>query len=253
MAKNIMSWDKAILKVLEEQKRAMFYYEIADEIIKQELRPSEHLGATPANTVNSYLRNALKDKVQPTQKRGEYELINSIQPCLSVQNNSDEDDNDLEEALITAFGRFWDRELFVKNNYELYGASLRFAGAESVNFSKHAGIYLLHKGHTVVYVGQASNLIDRLTKHTKDDLRNRWDSFSWFSIQTINDDEADSKDAKTKNKYVNRKQILDTLEALLIEVLGPERNKQAGRGFIYKEYEQIEEIDFMKRQYDKKQ
>lgn len=257
MAKNIMSWDKAILKVMEEKQEAMFYYDIATAIVEQGLRPKEHIGKTPPQTVNRYLNSYLKDKVVSTGTRGEYILAslaqqNSLKPATANKDKKDADDNNsFDDALITAFGRYWDRKQFEQNCNQLYGASVQYAGAESVDFSKHAGIYLLHKGERVVYVGQATHLVDRLSKHIKEPMRTRWDSFSWFSIIEIKEDD-ENLNHKTGKKSTSNKSLLDTLEALLIEVIGPELNKQAGNGFAYKEYEQIDSAEYYKRQYKNK-
>jgi len=250
MAKD-KSWDELILQVLTEKGVAMHYNDIANEIVDRKLRSS--INATPANTVNSYLRgDKLKDKVTCI-RRGFYilnELLDKtpeLSAIISDETHFDEDDNDVSDALITAYGRFWDRCLFAENECKLYGSSSRTTNAPGFDFTDCAGIYLLHKGYTVIYVGQAEHLAKRLADHTTDQLKNRWDNFSWFSISPT-DSEGDEDDSKK----IPNDAILDTLEALLIETLGPERNKKVGNGFEAKEIEQNTAVDFLKKQVKKK-
>lgn len=245
---NSMSWDKAIVKVLKEKGAAMHYAQIADAISEQELRSKEEMGATPAITVNQYLRNKLKDQVTPTGVRGEY-ILSSLLPhdvstlIVSTNASEDEEDNDLGDALITAYGRFWSRELFEQNQQHLYGVSVKTKHSSSIDFAEMSGVYLLHHGHQVVYVGQAKHLQQRLSAHLADDKRNRWDNFSWFSIDPI-----DATEESNKTKSIAFDFLLDTLEALLIETLGPERNKKVGNEFEDKEFEQITYMEYLQRQ-----
>jgi hypothetical protein len=53
---------------------------------------------------------------------------------------------------------------------------------QTLNFWGVPGVYALYKGDTVVYVGQATRIGDRLLEHVrKDHLVGRWDAFSWVS------------------------------------------------------------------------
>lgn len=242
-----MPWDKAILKVLTESHRVMKYYDIADTIISEGLR--QEVGSTPANTVNAYLHgDKLKDLVVCV-RRGEFILKEYLDkdPSLVISTADlpdDEEEKDMGDALITAYGRFWDREMWEMNEMSIYGTSSKTKKAASVDFSEHSGIYLLHKGYEVIYVGQATHLHDRLVAHTTDDKRNRWDNFSWFSLTGF-DNENPENGADSKSLSIPA--ILDTLEALLIETLGPERNKKVGNDFEDKEFEQIEKVGYLER------
>ena len=253
-----LPWDEAILKVLKDNKRAIHYSEIADIIANDGLRPADGIGSTPANTVNAMLHNEkLKDKVACVQ-RGVYilkEYLNEdpslVTVSATIDTDNDEGDNDMDDALITAYGRFWSRDMWEKNNMSIYGTSAKTKNAASVDFTNHMGIYLLHKGYEVIYVGQASQLNKRLKDHTIDDKRNRWDNFSWFSITDFNEQEkADCK--KDTSKTLEGAALLDTLEALLIEVLGPERNKKVGNEFEDKEFEQLTETEYLRKQHKAK-
>ena len=239
-----MPWDKAILKVLQEYKQALKYTEITDFIIQDQLRGADEIGATPANTVNAYLHgDKLKNKVVALGQ-GMYILKDYLykDPSLAIVPFSQQNDDD---PFITAYGRFWARDLWLNNKYALYGKSLWTKKAACIDFSKHYGLYLLHKGYQVIYVGKASkhSLGVELANHNVDHLRNRWDSFSWFSLKDIEESEDEGVNA---TKSLNVLRIIDTLKALLIETLGPECNKQDGNGFGDKEFEQITEAKFLK-------
>jgi len=245
-----MTWDQAVLKVLKDNKRSMRYDEIADVIISQELRASNELGSTPAMTVNAILHGKIRDHVVCV-RRGEFILKDYLKedPTLAADVNSsvddDDEDNEMDDALITAYGRFWDRKLWEENGMQILGSNTKTRNADSADFTQHAGIYLLHKGYQVIYVGQAKHLVKRLEDHTKDDKRNRWDNFSWFSIDDV--DQNSSPENAITTKTLEGPALLDTLEALLIETLGPERNKKVGNDFDDKEFEQIPESEYYKR------
>lgn len=248
MPKTITPWDDAILQVLKDNKKAMRYTEIADIIANDALRPANKLGSTPANTVNVYLHgDKLKDKVVCI-RRGEYILKEHLTSDSNIAASlaDPSDCNDLEgdfvqDSLITAYGRFWSRDMWEKNGKAIYGANMKTKKAEPIDVSEKSGIYLLHKGYEVIYVGQASQLNKRISDHSVDDKRNRWDNFSWFCLEEV-DKESEENNAQ---KQLQISQILDTLEALLIETLGPERNKKVGNEFEDMEFEQIEKTIYL--------
>lgn len=245
MATKVMTWDDAILKVLKENNRVMHYREIASAIVDGQLRPEDKVGSTPAITVNNYLRGKkLKDKVTPTGNKGMYALTDGHSSSLNTNLTIVKEDDALEDVLITSYGRFWDRKLFEKNKNQIFGTSVQTKNSAVVSFTNCSGIYLLHKGYEVIYVGQAQELAKRIADHFNDDKRNRWDNFSWFSITPLKDNEMPEDSPKKNLSY---KSLLDTLEALLIETLGPERNKKVGNDFEDKEFEQIAELDYLKR------
>ena len=257
MSKAIMPWDEAIIKVLKDRKKAMHYRRITDAIIEDNLRPNDKLGATPSISVNSYLRgDKLKDLVVRVG-RGEYILKEYLSDKMIVQQEQNDDsqidgevdDNEMDDALITAYGRFWKRETFVQSECNLFGANFQTPKASVVDFTNHPGVYILHMGYTPIYVGQATKLYERLAAHTKDNKRNKWDSFSWFSIKSFENHDIENDSKKTKSIFDNS--LLDTLEALLIEVLGPEKNKKSGNEFEDKEFEQIDKATYLERKYVK--
>lgn len=243
-----MPWEKAILKVLEDNSGAMHYRDIASEIVEKGLRSLENIGATPANTVNAIMHGPKLAGKVISLGGGEYILQSHLAQnpsIISVPDKIKEDEeDDVSDALITAYGRFWSRDMWEQNNKKMYGTSFVTKNAPCVDFSDHAGIYMLHMGYHVIYVGKATNLRTRLEAHTKDKKRNKWDRFSWFSIRDL-----ECGLGELNKKSLTSDALLDTLEALLIEVLGPERNRQDGNNFIDKEFEQVDEKDFLKFHY----
>ena len=123
-----MSWDEAILQVLREKQCAMHYRSIAKAIIEQKLRPEDKLGATPVITVNSYLRGDKLNNLVERTDRGVYILAEFMQdkmlvPKIKSENNNgvcDADEDEMGDALITAYGRFWDRRMWEKNGNHLH-------------------------------------------------------------------------------------------------------------------------------------
>lgn len=146
----------------------------------------------------------------------------------------DELDESIEDAeemgLINAFGMFWRRSEVIwrrPNGTVLKG--LQTAGGQDVDFSCEAGVYLLHDGSRVVYVGQVSEprLGSRLAEHTRDRLSGRWDRFSWFGVRGA---KADGSLTEVPGEFT-LKNLITTMEALLIEGLEPPQNRRQGDGF----------------------
>ena len=75
-----------------------------------------------------------------------------------------------------------------------------------------------------MYVGQTKRLYERLRAHTKDTLSDRWDEFSWFSLQEAGNENHSDK----RMSDISAKRVLDLLEAVLIEAILPPLNDKAG-------------------------
>jgi hypothetical protein len=71
------------------------------------------------------------------------------------------------------------------------------------------GIYALYKDNKLVYVGLASDMMNRLKTHRKDKHKEAWDRFSIYLTETD--------------------EHLRELEALLLRVADPKRNSQTGK------------------------
>lgn len=244
--KKTNNWEDGIISVLDENGSAMFYHKIADKIIENNLVDTET--QNPYITVNNYLQKLLEAGRVKQVERGIYIIAQNYSKYLESNQNPDtegfeDEENTLEEKEavnnpISAYGRFWSRRLFYENGCNLYGVYFQKTRttsrqtSEPMDFTNRAGVYLLHKGYQVIYVGRASTkrLAERLEEHCGDQLRNRWDSFSWFSIDEISKDECLS---------IKPDDMLASLEALLIEVIGPDNNMRRGDKFSDKEYEQV--------------
>ena len=71
------------------------------------------------------------------------------------------------------------------------------------------------------------SLYKRLKSHTRDDLSDRWDRFSWFGIRYVT---KSGNLAKTTQKVrPTYSQAIEHLEAVLIHAAEPPLNRQGGR------------------------
>lgn len=231
-----LSWKDAVLEILKENKEAVHYTEIAKQIEEKKYRTS--LGATPHIAVNTALQALLKEgKVcQYEEERGSYILKaykkeylkgNPIEPVI--------------DTMIGAFGRFWKREKVEwKNNNKTKLMGNQGKGSTLIDFSEEIGIYLLHRGYEIVYVGQATDqtIVSRLCQHTKDNKANKWDAFSWFGFYNVNE-KSGKVNTSCKSIKMDIHKVADTLEALLIESIEPRFNMRSGNNFSDKEYQQV--------------
>lgn len=149
-----ISWEQAIIKVLEKSSEPMRYAEIADKISADGIRKS--LGATPAATVVSVISQSIKKNGNNSPfirlVRGTYWLREHGD---NVEDAGNENDEIASEAggLIRAFGMYWDRsEIHWGQVPKVLGRQV--PSEKSVDFSKQTGVYLLYDGRSVVYVGR---------------------------------------------------------------------------------------------------
>jgi hypothetical protein len=238
-----LGWRDATIEVLRTRGEAMHYKDIAEAIKENGLR--EIMGATPAAAVFTAIRLSMKKfpETTPFIKTGDgWFLLKSDTSHtikLEVQDQQVEDEevvaneisgaveND-DETLVQAFGMYWERSHIAwRNNPKLFG--IQQTGALPVNFSEQRGIYLLHDGSSVVYVGRVidQSMGNRLFQHNSDRLRGRWNRFSWFGLRKVLPNgtlvDTDSGDIAT-----TQKKLIATLEAILIEGLEPPQNRKRG-------------------------
>lgn len=252
------SWKNSIIKVLEQGKAnaAMDYKDIADKIVSRKIKTK--VGATPSSSVNSAIRNSIRDDGEKSpfewvgtglyRLRPESETTESISaraiPSLPPEEVIEENNS---KSIIHAFGMFWQREkVNWKNNPKLFG--IQQTGTTQVDFSAQNGIYLLHDNTEVVYVGRSIDrpLGTRLFEHTRDRLNGRWDRFSWFGLKNV------TEEGKLEENPLSPSvdTIITTMEALLIEGLEPRQNRR--RGDDLKDYEYLQSDDpAIKRQIKK--
>lgn len=252
-----MKWQDAIIKVLEESEEPLHYAEIAEQIVERGLR--ENVGATPARTVAYYLSTSLTNEgdASPFERvaRGEYRPreVRSVsaeggQPRPTAPFASEESEDVEEYGPINAFGMYWRRKdvSWTGSSIKLLGQ--QYKGSDDVDFGEQRGIYLLHDGREVIYVGRTTSqrLGFRLKEHTKDRLEGRWDRFSWFGINVV-----DSDGSLVENEdriEVPIESLIVAMESLLIEGLEPRQNRRRGDGFVAVEYLQVVDPDVLKKE-----
>ncbi|WP_395369832.1 HTH domain-containing protein [Komagataeibacter diospyri] len=252
-------WIDAIVQVLQESNQSLSYTDIADRVVQQGLR--ENVGATPANTVNSYIIKSINEgsKLFVRTGRGIYwlsEKINAEENNNSPLSDLEDATNDGEDAqnstgLINAFGMFWERNWITwSTTPKLLGQQQ--IGALSVDFFKQIGVYLLYDGSKVVYVGRVIDqpLGRRLFQHTRDRLQGRWNRFSWFGLYPLKED-AENTNVEINDNYqanFDTSVLIETLEALLIEGLEPPQNRRRGDNFKATEFLQVRDPEINRLQ-----
>ena len=106
---------------------------------------------------------------------------------------------------------------------------------DTVDFSKQRGIYLLHQGQEVMYVGQTvtralgGGLFARLRLHHNDRTKSPlWDRFSWFGFRPVKSGQLQDIPI-SGNQHVRMRRMVRMIEAVLIETYKPKLNRQVGR------------------------
>ena len=250
-----LKWKEAIIKVLEEEKKALHYTVIAELIAEKGYRKS--LGATPQDTVSANMTtdiNAKKEKsIFAKVDRGYYILrkflddgTHLLTEETEIKNKKTKKSTSEKLRIINSFGLYWNRNhVHWKTTPDLLG--IQQVGATNVNFKNQIGIYLLHDSRETIYVGQAIEqpLGQRLRNHTFDRLSGRWDRFSWFGFYPVNDKGELNKDLNFDN--ITIQDFGDILEAILIESIEPRQNRKQGNLFAGIEYLQQEAPEIKKR------
>jgi hypothetical protein len=139
--------------------------------------------------------------------------------------------------IIANMGLFWHRDkvLWIGSRRQpkgILGVRARAKRSGNVDFWNQAGIYALYADDDLIYVGQAglgdkSCIGNRLKSHTRDDLADRWDKFSWFGLRKV------KQNRELGGKFIMAKatwsDVADIIEGILIEVAEPPQNSQKGR------------------------
>ncbi|MDD5092732.1 MAG: winged helix-turn-helix domain-containing protein, partial [Candidatus Wallbacteria bacterium] len=171
-----LGWHDAIIEVLAKSKEPMHYTDISDAIIAQKLK--KRYGATPAATVNACITQSLNQDGSCSpfirHRRGYFWLRDKTLLALQSGNTiessqaSQEQEED-ETGLINAFGMLWSRS---KVDW-ISGSKPKIQGQQqnadqTVDFCDQRGVYLLHNGHAIVFVGRTTDqpLGVRLKQHT---------------------------------------------------------------------------------------
>lgn len=253
-----LKWKEAIIKVLEEERKALHYTTIAEIIAEKGYRTS--LGATPSDTISATITtdiNLHKDNSLFVRvDRGFYILreflnndIQTLDGAQTVPLSSIELLPQEKLRIINAYGIYWNRnQVHWKTTPDLLG--IQQIGATEVNFKDQRGIYLLYDGREVIYVGQAieQTLGERLKQHLHDRLSGRWDRFSWFGFYAVTD--KGHLDDRKKFQNLDIQVIANVLEAVLIESLEPRQNRKQGNTLSGVEFLQQESPEIKKRRND---
>jgi len=244
-----LGWREAVLKVLGTNGQPMHYADIAEAIIEQKLKTS--FGATPATSVNVAITDSLKnDGVRSPLVRvapgvyGLREMVGRVSAPTVLGAPAQEPEDDT--GLINAFGMYW-----VRGNVLWSQAVPRLLGqqqleSKAVDFHDQRGVYMLHDGRSVVYVGRTTDqtLGLRLRQHTADRLNGRWDRFSWFGTSSVNEE---GELEVPSEKGFSQELLIATMEALLIESLEPPQNRKRGDDFRAIEFLQLEDPEIRKK------
>lgn len=242
-----LSWRDAITNVLQGRAEPMRYTDIAEAISEQALRTE--IGATPATSVNATISLSLQNEGEhsPFMRtgRGYYSLRTRSGMPLQPQVSELTSEEPAETGLINAFGMYWARlNVLWSSPPKILGRQQ--PGSTPVDFCDQRGVYLLHDGRAVVYVGRTTDqpLGIRLRQHIIDRLKGRWDRFSWFGVYSVT--ESGALNANSVGNY-NLDMLIVTMEALLVEGLEPPQNRKRGDDFKGVEFLQVEDESIKRR------
>ena len=231
MTTQTMTWRDAILKVLRVADEPLHYVEIARRIIEQGLVKTRT--ATPNASVASNLTRLTgvtgKNRVVSIDGQPGWYAMPDVVEKLKAGGPA-ADDNDMIK--VAAFGLFWRRDWVDWNSgSKLIGRQSEDAG--EVDFADQDGVYFLHDGREVMYVGKTvtptakNGLYNRLKHHHNDPRKTvYWDSFSWFGFRRVSDE--GKLDPSPTN--ANFESVVDLIEAIFIETLLPRLNQNSGEG-----------------------
>lgn len=231
------SWKRAIRTVLEEDGGVLRSSEIAEIIQERQLR--ESFGTTPAQTIAAVISGSIKREGERSPfvrvALGQFTVRSSELPRSEVTATEDDNDEEQDRQVIRAFGIFWRRDWVNWNVRCLNGSQLD--ASNSVNFAEQSGMYILYDRDRPIYVGKCAenSLFDRLKSHTKGRLSSRWERFSWFGLRASDDD---GRLEPSPDEHAHQ-DMVDAMEAVLIEVLEPPQNRRRGDRLSDFEYNQV--------------
>jgi hypothetical protein len=243
-----LTWYDSIVQVLTDNKEPMHYTEIADAIIKQQLRTK--IGATPNQTVSAVINTSLNNETDKSPfvrvSMGVYGLSGNVESSPQEKTNIEkaaisEPPSETEEVpLVGAFGMYWLRNAVKWSGANVQLMGLQLEASNPVNFAGQVGVYLLHDRDRVVYVGKVDSnerLGQRLKEHTKGRLAYRWERFSWFGLRRPTEDGK----LVESSREIGEKELVGLMEAILIEAIEPGLNRQRGEGLRSVEFYQAED------------
>lgn len=239
-----MKWLDAIIEVLREAEKPMHYGEITEQIIKEGKRAE--VGATPANSVCAAINKNL-DIFEKTDA-GTYALRSTFDYAKwkGADTTTEKEETasldteitkESRKTIIKAFGKYWLRDKVDWSKTEPSLIGRQTSKSQLVDFKTMRGVYMLYDNHQLVYVGEAvkESIAKRLKHHTKDRLCNRWNRFSWFGIDGVNQN---GTIRKVNTFSVKSDDVVKALEAIVIEGAEPLHNKRGGDYLKGREYKQ---------------
>lgn len=234
MTSRTPTWPEAVLTVLREAQEPLHYTEIARRIIERELK-------APIATANSVTVAACRNLRSASGRNGVRPIDNqrgwyALEPVASELNRKIIEDEAAASGSgilkIEAFGLLWRRDrVNWDTGQNLYGQQNK--DAIVVDFADQDGVYFLHDGREVMYVGKTytpvSNygLFIRLKGHNDDPRKTVfWDSFSWFGFKPV----AENGQLQRTPENATFESVVTLIEAIFIETLLPRLNQQSGEG-----------------------
>ena len=255
---NNLSWREAIIEVLKSANKTLNPADIVAAIKERGFR--QITGNTPEATVGAQIYTSMKRDGEsspffqsaPNQfgfKQPSKSAVDVQPPSEGTVSGDDEGEPNKNSGIIRAFGMYWRRDFVEWKTAPRILGSLSDKAAEAIDFCNQRGVYFLHDGSEVIYVGRALErpLGTRLFEHTFDRLNGRWDRFSWFGLLNL------STDGKIlgqglKETKANGSDIIVVMEALLIEGLEPKQNRKRGdTAFKNIEFIQIEDAKIQQK------
>lgn len=234
MTRPNFSWREAVLKVLREADGPLHYTEVERRIMDRELRP--RIANSQAAT-----NGAIRELLSRSGQNGTREIYNQKgwYALASVGDHINQKLREEELAAsssgtirVEAFGLFWQRNLIDWDaGPYLLGQQSKYA--IEVDFADQDGLYILHDGREVMYVGKTFTptadygLYRRLKDHHEDPRKTvYWDAFSWFGFKPL---AADGR-LLPAAEHATLESVIDVIEAVFIETLLPRLNQQSGEG-----------------------
>lgn len=237
------TWRDSVLQVLRESGQAVHYKDIPEKITEKGLR--KLTGEIPEKTVAGILHGLVKEgNLVMAEGSGMYRFI-ADGADIHNQESSAQSDRDLKYATFASYGLYWKRDCVNWHKSHLWGRE-KATSTMRVDFSEQVGVYLLHSHGRIMYVGQtnesrkregAKGLFERLNYHRRDNRKmHRWDAFSWFGFRELN---ASGKLVRKQIPSCEARELIDILEAVLIQVILPPLNNQDGKnlGTMYQQVE----------------
>lgn len=228
------SWQEAVLTVLRDAGVPLHYTEVERRIMEQELRPRiANSQATTNATLRELLNRSGRNGVREIyNQRGWYALALVAEEFNKKLREEELAARNSSTIRVEAFGLFWQRSLADwDTGPHLFGQQSKDSIA--VDFADQDGIYMLHDGREVMYVGKtftpAANygLYRRLKDHHEDPRKTvYWDAFSWFGFKPV---AADGRLLQA-SEHATLESVIDLIEAIFIETLMPRLNQQSGEG-----------------------